>query len=56
MADAHDSHDAHHQESGAPMHQEIVENLPFGQVMLATVLGIVAAVAGVIAGLIFVND
>lgn len=51
-----DHHDDHAEVKGAPMHQEIVENLPFGQVMLATALGILAAIAGIVAGLIFVND
>lgn len=56
MARMSDSHDDHHQPSGAPMHQEIVENLPLGQVMFATVLGLIAAVAGIVTGIIFIND
>lgn len=51
-----DHHAAEVDPNVAPTHQEIVEDFSFGTVLFATVLGLVAATAGIIFGIVLAND
>lgn len=52
--------DAHHGQpddpGAAPMHQDIKESFSNAQVAYVTLLGLVAAVGGIVFGLILAND
>ncbi|MCC7366343.1 MAG: hypothetical protein IT303_18445 [Dehalococcoidia bacterium] len=53
-ADAHHGH--HDDPNAAPMHHDIVERFSGAMVGYMATLGVVAIVAGIVAGLLFAND
>ncbi len=56
MADSHGAHGETLDPNKAPLHQDIVENFAGIHVAIATVLGLAAAVAGIICGILIIND
>jgi hypothetical protein len=52
MADSH----AHDDPNAAPMHHEIVTDFAAIHVFIVGILGFVATVAGIVLGLVLVND
>lgn len=52
MADAH----AHHDPNAAPMHTDVRESFSAGQVAFCYLLALVSLVAGIVSGLLFIND
>jgi len=51
-----EAHDAHHDPNAAPMHHDIVEDFAPVHLTIAVLLGLAASVAGLICGLLLIND
>lgn len=57
MSDPHHDDHGHPQDPNvAPTHQEIVGDFSSATVFIATILGLIAAAAGIIAGIVLTND
>lgn len=56
MADHHEDHHANQDPNAAPMHQDIVADFSFGTVLTATLLGLIAAAAGIVLGVSLINN
>ncbi len=51
-----DPHEPPPDPNAAPMHHEIKERFATGDIMICVALGLIAIVAGIVSGIIFVNN
>jgi hypothetical protein len=55
MADSHDSH-GHVDPNAAPMHTDVQETFPVSAVVFCYVLAAITLIAGLVTGILVVND